>query len=57
VVEPIPLETDEPRDRRPVLGYAVGLAATCVAIVAYAWLGEELSSLQITVARSSWPGS
>jgi len=57
VVEPILSGTDEPRARRPVLGYAMVLAATCLwginGTVSKGILGAGLSSPRLTEVRST----
>jgi drug/metabolite transporter (DMT)-like permease len=57
VVEPILSGTDEPRVRRPVLGYAMVLAATCMwginGTVSKGILGAGLSSPRLTEVRST----
>jgi drug/metabolite transporter (DMT)-like permease len=57
VVEPILAEDLQPRVRRPVLGYAMVLAATCMwginGSVSKAILGEGLSSPRLTEVRST----
>jgi drug/metabolite transporter (DMT)-like permease len=57
VVEPILAADGRPRVRRPVLGYAMVLAATCLwginGSVSKAILGEGLSSPRLTEVRST----
>jgi drug/metabolite transporter (DMT)-like permease len=57
VVEPILSRTDEPRARRPVLGYAMVLAATCMwginGTVSKGILSAGLSSPRLTEVRST----
>jgi drug/metabolite transporter (DMT)-like permease len=57
VVEPILSGTDEPRARRPVLGYAMVLAATCMwginGTVSKGILSAGLSSPRLTEVRST----
>lgn len=57
MVEPILSGTDEPRARRPVLGYAMVLAATCLwgvnGSVSKGILGAGLSSPRLTEVRST----
>jgi drug/metabolite transporter (DMT)-like permease len=57
VVEPILSGTDEPRVRRPVLGYAMVLAATCLwgvnGTVSKGILGAGLSPPRLTEVRST----
>ena len=57
MVEPILSGTDEPRARRPVLGYAMVLAATCMwgvnGTVSKGILGAGLSSPRLTEVRST----
>lgn len=57
MVEPILSGPDEPRARRPLLGYAMVLAATCMwginGSVSKAILGEGLSSPRLTEVRST----
>jgi drug/metabolite transporter (DMT)-like permease len=57
VVEPILSGTDEPRTRRPVLGYAMVLAATCLwgvnGTVSKGILSAGLSSPRLTEVRST----
>jgi len=57
VVEPILSGPGEPRSRRPVLGYAMVLAATCMwgvnGTVSKAILGAGLSSPRLTEVRST----
>lgn len=57
MAEPILFARDEPRARRPLLGYAMVLAATCMwgvnGTVSKAILGAGLSSLRLTEVRST----
>ena len=57
MAEPILSGTDEPRARRPVLGYAMVLAATCLwgvnGTVSKGILGAGLSSPRLTEVRST----
>lgn len=57
MVEPILSASEEPRVRRPVLGYAMVLAATCMwgvnGTVSKAILGAGLSSPRLTEVRST----
>ncbi len=57
MVEPILSGPDEPRSRRPLLGYAMVLAATCMwgvnGTVSKAILGAGLSSPRLTEVRST----
>jgi drug/metabolite transporter (DMT)-like permease len=57
VAEPILFAREEPRVRRPLLGYGMVLAATCMwgvnGAVSKAILGTGLSSLRLTEVRST----
>ena len=57
MAEPILFARDEPRARRPLLGYAMVLAATCMwgvnGTVSKAILGAGLSSSRLTEVRST----